>query len=362
VGAPSSQKRRPSPAWSPLAAGTLIALGSAVLFGVATPAVQRFGRGAGPFTTAALLYGGAAALSAATRGRRGREAPLAKKHLPRLLAVAVAGAVIAPVALAFGLARASGAAASLLLNLEAAFTIALGALLHREHVGRRLVAAAAAMTAGGAVLLVTRGGAGRAELVGLGAVAVATLGWALDNALGRPLADLDPGAVVVAKGALGAGLSLALAILLRDAPPRSMKDGAALLACGALGYGLSLRLYLLAQRRLGAGRTASVFAAAPFVGALVAWILGEPGGGLPALAAGVLMAFGAYLHLTEKHDHRHRHHPLEHEHAHRHDDGHHDDHTHEPMPEGAHSHWHRHEPREHEHAHGADVHHGHDHA
>lgn len=34
-----------------------------------------------------------------------------------------------------------------------------------------------------------------------------------------------------------------------------------LLALGATGYGLSLRLYLLAQRRIGAARTGSVFAA-----------------------------------------------------------------------------------------------------
>ena len=47
--------------------------------------------------------------------------------------------------------------------------------------------------------------------------------------------------------------------------------------CGALGYGASLTLYLRAQRAIGAARTGSIFAAAPFVGAAIAWSLGERG-------------------------------------------------------------------------------------
>jgi len=177
---------RPVSTGSPIASGTLLALFSALLFGASTPAVQRLGRGLGPFTTAALLYAGAAAVAlAALAVRRGaREAPLRRRHLPRLLAVAASGAVLAPVALAWGLARSSGVAASLLLNLEAVFTIALGVILHHEHVGRRVVAAAAVMTAGGAVLLFAQPHAGAVELWGLAAVALATFGWSLDNALG----------------------------------------------------------------------------------------------------------------------------------------------------------------------------------
>jgi drug/metabolite transporter (DMT)-like permease len=345
---------------SPIAAGTLIALASAALFGATTPAVQRFGRDMGPFSTAALLYAGAAATALLLRGRREDEAPLGRAHAPRIFAVALAGAFLAPALLAWGLQRANGASAALLLNLEAVFTVALGALLYREHVGRRLIAAVAAMTAAGAILLSQREGGGHAERWGLLAICGATGGWSLDNALGRPLADLDPAAVVAAKGALGAALSLAAAIVLREPLPARWAPVAALLACGATGYGLSLRLYLLAQRRLGAGRTASIFAAAPFVGAAVAWLAGEPFGGLPAILAWALMATGAYLHATERHEHLHHHEAIEHEHPHRHDDDHHD-HVHDPMPEGAHSHWHQHEPRTHAHAHGSDAHHQHAH-
>ena len=62
----------------PIASGTVLALISALLFGVSTPAVQHLGRAQGPFTTAALLYAGAAAISALTAKRRG-EAKLGRE-------------------------------------------------------------------------------------------------------------------------------------------------------------------------------------------------------------------------------------------------------------------------------------------
>jgi drug/metabolite transporter (DMT)-like permease len=250
-------------------------------------------------------------------------------------------------------------AASLLLNLEAVFTLVLGALFYREHVGRRVAVAAAVMTAGGAVLLAGHDEGGRAELWGLLAVGLATLGWALDNALSRPLSDLDPASVVAAKGAIGAAASLGIAAGAGEPWPRAAWAIAALVLSGAVGYGASLRLYLLAQRRLGTGRTASVYAVAPFVGAVVARLEGQPLA-RGALAGGALMALGVYLHLTEKHEHAHRHDPVEHDHAHRHDDGHHG-HAHDAMPPGEHSHAHRHDPVIHAHAHAPDVHHRHGH-
>jgi hypothetical protein len=121
-----------------------------------------------------------------------------------------------------------------------------------------------------------------------------------------------------------------------------------------------LYLYLLAQRRIGAGRTGSVFALAPFIGAALAWVLGDRHAGSLAFAAAGLFGLGVYLHVSEKHGHRHKHEPVEHEHMHRHDDGHHT-HTHDPPFAGEHSHPHHHQRVEHEHEHAPDIHHGHTH-
>jgi len=335
----------------------LLALASALAFGLTTPLVQRLGRGAGSFVTALLLYAGAALAGLLLRSKR--EAPLAREHGRRVVVIAAFGAVVAPAALAWGLRRTSGTSASLMLTLEALFTIALARVIHGEHVGRRVAGAALVLLAGGALLVVDRSaGAAPSSMLGLVAVAVAALAWALDNALAKPLAALDPAGVVAGKGAVGAALSLGVALLLGERSP-SVLAAAGLVLVGATGYGASLRLYLRAQREIGAGRTASVFASGPFWGAALAWMLGEPAGVLTGLAALAMIA-GLALHLTERHVHEHAHAPIEHEHAHDHGDGHHD-HTHRPMPIAAHTHRHRHERLVHDHPHVPDLHHEHAH-
>src|SRR5678815_654573 len=122
----------------PALRGGLIALTAAALFGVSTPLVQRFGIGIGSFTTAALLYGGAALIGALLRLPVEREARLRRGDAPRLALMALFGAVIGPVALAWGLQRTSGASASLMLTLEAVFTAIVAWRLYRETMDRRV--------------------------------------------------------------------------------------------------------------------------------------------------------------------------------------------------------------------------------
>jgi drug/metabolite transporter (DMT)-like permease len=349
----------------PALRGGLLALAAAVLFGISTPLVQQLNAQVGAFSTAALLYGGAAMVGALSRHRVDREARLARADLPRLLAMAAAGAVIGPVALAWGLQHTSGTSASLMLALEALFTAGLARVLYHESLGRRVLAAMVLLLGGGVALLIDQGRSGGAQLGGLLAVLLATAAWGLDNTLSRVLAERDPGQVVLAKSALGAAATSVLAFVMGEALPG---PGAALglLAVGAIGYGVSLRLYLLAQRAFGAARTGSVFAFAPFIGAALAVGLGDRSASVWMALGSLLMLAGVLLHLAESHAHEHAHDALEHEHAHRHDDGHHDhqherDHAHPPMPTGMHSHPHRHTPLRHAHAHVPDAHHGHRH-
>jgi drug/metabolite transporter (DMT)-like permease len=117
---------------SPALRGGLLALLAALLFGLSTPLVQHFGRGLGAFATAALLYAGAALVGLALRQPATREARLRRTDMPRLLAMAALGAVIGPVALAWGLQHTSGSSASLMLSLEAAFTVLLAWRLYGE--------------------------------------------------------------------------------------------------------------------------------------------------------------------------------------------------------------------------------------
>ncbi len=112
---------------------------------------------------------------------------------------------------------------------------------------------------------------------------------------------------------------------------------------------------------MGAARTASVFAVvAPFVGAALAWAMGDGDASGMTIVAGILFGIAVYLHLSESHGHVHVHEPVQHEHAHRHDDQHHG-HAHDPPVVGVHSHVHTHARVTHEHEHAPDVHHGHRH-
>ncbi len=343
----------------PALRGGLLALLAAGLFGISTPLVQLFGAGLGPFSTAALLYAGATAVGLLSRRRIEREARLQRGDLPRLLAMAAFGAVIGPVALAWGLQNTSGTSASLMLTLEALFTAVLAWRLYRESMDGRVWTAMGLLLAGGMALVLDQGRAGAAQLWGLLAVLLATAAWGVDNSLSRALAERDPGQVVMVKALLGATATSLLAVAFGEPLPTA-SAALALLAVGASGYGLSLRFYLLAQRAFGAARTGSVFAFAPFIGAALAVALGDrSASGLMALGS-VLMLAGVVLHLAESHEHEHEHEALEHEHAHRHDDGHHT-HLHDPMPVGEHSHRHRHEPLRHAHPHVPDVHHAHRH-
>jgi drug/metabolite transporter (DMT)-like permease len=340
--------------------GAAFALLSALAFGLATPFIQRLSRGSGVLWSAGLLYAGAA-LASLDIGRKSRavEAPVRGVHVPRLLMVALAGAVLAPVCLIWGLQRTDAVSASLLLNFEAAFTVVLARVVYREAIGSRVWLALAVISAGGLLLAST--GPLHVPGFGVGALAIvlATLGWALDNTLSRPLAELSPTQVVLWKGALGALCSVLLAFGLGQPCPKPWPL-VGLLACGATGYGFSLQLYLRAQRQIGAARTGSIFAVAPFFGATAAWLMGGAPAGIGAVAAALCFALGVYLHLTETHGHFHTHQPLVHDHAHRHDDGHHD-HEHVPPVRGEHSHAHAHDERSHEHPHAPDVHHRHEH-
>lgn len=281
----------------PNTVGGLLALGAALAFGGTTPLVQRFGCGVGPFTTAALLYAGSALFAAVPTGAP--DAPrLGRRDVPVLVACTLLGAVAAPMALAWGLQHTSGVTASLLFNLEALFTVLLARLIWREAIGGRVAGALVAILAGGALLVV--GGTSGSIDAGWGALAViaATLAWAGDSVLSRALSRRSTAQVVGAKGVLGAAISFAFARALAEPWPDAIAV-VLLLACGIVGYGASLRLYLHAQRAFGAARTGTAFAAAPFIGAAVAWAMGQRAGGLATLAGTALCAGGIVLQLTD---------------------------------------------------------------
>jgi drug/metabolite transporter (DMT)-like permease len=343
--------------------GILLALASAVLFGVSTPLAKLLLDSVDPWLMAGLLYLGAGLGLAIVHLSWGAllapsvEAPLRRSDMPWLAFVILAGGVLGPLLLMLGLARTDAASASLLLNLEGLATMGIAWIVFRENVDRRLLLGAFAILAG-AALLSWHGGASFqwSELL----IAGACLCWGIDNNLTRKLSSSDPVQIAMLKGLFAGAVNLALALWHGAALP-STSIVAAVGILGFLSYGVSLALFVLGLRHLGTARTGAYFSLAPFVGAVLAVImLGEPLS-LQLVVAGGLMGFGLWLHLAEQHEHEHVHDVLEHEHRHRHDTHH--QHTHDPAnpPGEPHTHWHRHARLVHRHAHYPDLHHRHGH-
>jgi drug/metabolite transporter (DMT)-like permease len=341
--------------------GTAAALGAALLFGLSTPAAKLLVPNAEPLMLGSVLYLGAGlglSLFRVAVPRRSQEAPLRRADLPLLVGIAAAGAVLAPVLLLVGLRRVSAVTASLALNLEGPLTVVLAVLLFGEHLGAHAAAGTLLIMLGAAALAFTPGAPLGGDAVGLLCIAGACVGWALDNNLTSRLSLRDPLAIVQAKGLLGGGFALALALLIgNDLPPASTVGWGLLL--GLVSYGASVVLAVYAMRLIGVAREAALFATAPFIGALVSVsVLGERVGPREFWAT-VTMLVGIVLLLRETHAHLHTHEPLAHDHRHVHDEHHQHAHLCEDPPGEPHTHEHTHAALEHEHAHVPDLHHRH---
>jgi drug/metabolite transporter (DMT)-like permease len=258
--------------------------------------------------------------------------------------------------LMLGLARTSASSGSLLLNLEGLATMGIAWIVFRENVDRRLLAGALAILAG-AVVLSWQGQGVRSDGGSL-LIATACLAWGIDNNLTRKLSSADPVQIALIKGLAAGGANLILA-LLRGASLPSVEVATASAFVGFLGIGVSLVLFVFALRHLGSARTGAYFSLAPFIGAVVALLLLSEPVTLQLVAAGLLMGFGLWLHLAERHDHEHAHEAMEHEHGHVHDEHH--RHCHDGSVTEPHSHRHCHEQMRHKHVHYPDLHHRHGH-
>ena len=342
------------------------ALAAAVLFGTSTPAAKALVGAIDPVLLAGLLYAGSGIgllawllVRSPVAGER-RPARIARQDLPWLAGAVLFGGVAGPILLMIGLSQTAGASASLLLNLEGAFTALIAWFVFGEHFDRRIALGMATIFAGGAVLSFDPAAPGA---LGWGALAVAgaCLAWGIDNNLTRKVSGGDALAIATVKGLVAGVVNLGIALLGAGA---HWPETGLLLAAGVtgfLGYGVSLVLFVQALRALGAARTSAYFSTAPFVGAALALVLlGEAPSG-PFWIAAALMAVGVWLHVSERHEHLHVHEPMEHTHEHTHDEHH--AHAHDFSWDGRepHAHPHRHERLVHRHAHYPDIHHRHSH-
>jgi len=339
--------------------GVAAALAAALLFGAGTPLAKSLLGGVTPWMLAGLLYlGSGIGLTLYRFLVRAPTVRLAGSELAWFAGAIVSGGIVAPVLLMIGLSGMPASGASLLLNAEGMFTALLAWFAFRENVDRRIALGMAAIALGALILSWPEQLSFAGAMPAL-AILAACLAWGIDNNLTRKVSLTDASWIAAVKGLVSGSVNLVLALMLGAAIPAPPAIAGALLV-GLLAYGISLTLFVVGLRHLGTARTGAYFSVAPFFGAVLALLMGEPLT-LPLLLAGACMAAGIWLHLTERHAHQHAHEEIEHDHPHLHDAHHLHAHDHFVAPGTRHSHPHRHHALTHTHGHFPDAHHRHKH-
>lgn len=332
---------------------------AALLFGAGAPLAKLLLNTVNPWLLAGLLYMGSGfGLSIYRALARSPKVPLPRREAPWFAGAVVFGGVLAPVMLMAGLTRMPGSGASLLLNAEGVLTALLAWFVFKENFDRR-IALGMVFILLGVILLSWPGEAHFSGLWPALAVLGACLCWGIDNNFTRKVSLTDATWIAAVKGLIAGPVNLVLAILLGAKFPPFLNMAGGMMV-GFFAYGVSLTLFVIGLRHLGTARTGAYFCLAPFFGAALAVLMGDPVTPL-LLIAGALMAIGVWLHLTETHEHEHFHPGMAHTHEHVHDEHHQHEHDFPVAPGVRHTHFHRHDPMTHSHLHFPDSHHQHTH-
>ena len=345
-----------------LLSGPVAAILSAALFGLSPVFCKLLIGDMSPALLAGLLYlGSGLGLSGVIAYQHSgffheltRLTPL---HRRKLLWAVLAGGVIAPLCLTYGIKYGSAAEVTLLLNLETVATTLIAWLIFKEQVSKQVWIGKVLIILAAVLVLLRPEGHLTFSRSGV-LVLLACIFWGIDNNLTRDVDEL-PATILAAVKGYGAGLfTILLALLFTPTVTTPVQVGGALLI-GSLSYGVSLVLFVEALRRIGSARTSTFFAVGPFIGtAFAVLILGERLPLLFLLAAGLMLA-GVVILYGEQHGHLHTHPATAHRHRHDHDDHH--QHEHAAGEAMASDHFHEHAPLTHRHAHWPDIHHRHPH-
>lgn len=269
------------------------ALLAAVFYALSTPFSKLLLSGVPPVYMAAFLYLGAGVgvgvLYLFHIRQEDKSERLTRSDLPYTIGMIVLD-ILAPILLMIGIDMGSAANASLLGNFEIVATTVIALVVFREAVSGKLWCAIGWITLA-SVLLSLEGSESFRFSTGSILVLLAASCWGLENNCTRKLSDKSAYQIVVLKGIFSGGGSLVVAHLTGESVPAVSYILWAVLL-GFVAYGLSIFLYVRAQRDLGAARTSAYYAAAPFMGTFLAFVIHGERLTWLYLAALVCMAVG----------------------------------------------------------------------
>ena len=275
---------------------------AALLYAISSPVSKLLLTQVPATMMAAFLYLGAGAglfLVGRVQKRTGRapdEQPLTRKELPFTAAMVVLD-IAAPILLMVGLTMTTAANASLLNNFEIVATSLIALGIFKEKISPRLWLAIGLVTLSSLILSVEDLGSFQFSL-GSVFVLLACVCWGFENNCTRMLSSKNPREIVVIKG-FGSGLgSLVIAFACGEHLP-GLGYVLIALVLGFVAYGLSILFYIYAQRDLGAAKTSTYYALAPFLGVALSLMIFRQLPSLSFFVALLIMIAGTYFASTD---------------------------------------------------------------
>lgn len=223
-----------------------------------------------------------------------------KKDLPYIIGMIILD-IAAPVFLMIALSGSAAANISLINNFEIVATSLIAFVLFRERISRKVCFGITLITASSLLLSFES-----MESLSFSTYSIfaflACISWGFENNCSRKLSDCDPSKIVVIKG-IGSGTGALLVSHILQEEIRLSIYVVAALVLGFFAYGLSVYFYVSAQRSLGAAKTSSYYAIAPFTSALLSIVVLRELPGVSFIVAFVVMIGGMVLVTTDSYLH-----------------------------------------------------------
>jgi len=337
----------------------LIAIISAILFGVSTPISKYLLTFFSEFQLAGLLYIGAAFGTLPIILLKWKTEPLKivdKKNTRYILGSIGFGGILGSVFLLFGLGHSQASSVSLWLNLELVATAILGVIFFKDHLDKKTWIGIIITLSAGVLLTYNEGNSG---IIAIAFISMACICWGLDNHFTALIDGINATQITFIKGAIAGIVNLMIGIAIGGGFPHYYIIFGAV-ALGMFAYGLSIVLYIKSAHHLGATRSQVIFSSAPFFGFLSSWLILSENIGIIQIITALLMIIAIWIIINTSHNHQHFHDKQTHIHLHTHDEEHHN-HNHIRKVNVRHSHKHKHEKLKHDHPHFPDLHHRHNH-
>jgi drug/metabolite transporter (DMT)-like permease len=295
--------------------GYLGAITSALLFGISTTFNKIALENVSPLIIAGMIYfiGGVVLIAFRLSPLNKRiqqlfetstqtEEKITRRDYQVLVYVIICGSIVAPLLLVYGLNQTTAVNASLLLNAEVLFTVAIALLFLRER-GTIKDYLAIGVIVLGVVFLTTNGQFQNIGITGLSGnllIICACLFWGIDNNLSKQLSKKRDILVVTGlKCFVGGTALLLLALIIGVNLYFPLSALPYVLSVGAFSIALSIFFFTFALREIGAMRTGVIFSTSSLFGAVLAFLVLKEAFTIFQLFAGLIIISGVFLLYRE---------------------------------------------------------------